>query len=412
MDIERDFQIFVKPVGPVCDLACRYCYYSGKPAAAGEGTPLRMEDGLLESYIAQHIAAATDEIIRFSWHGGEPTLAGLDFYRRAVAIQKSLRPDGRTIRNGLQTNGARLDGDWGRFLAEEGFSVGVSLDGPARFHDAYRVGRDGRPSHARALRGYEILRRYGVATDVLCVVHSQNAGHSAEVYGFFKSIGASFVTFLPLVERDPGVPGGTTPESVPAQAWGTFLRSVFDEWTTADIGRLKVQIFEEAARTAFGQDHSLCLFRPVCGGIPVVEKNGDFYPCDHYVRPERRLGNIRETPLVELIDSPLRRAFGAAKRETLPRVCRECPVLAMCNGECPKNRFLTAPDGEPGLNYLCAGYKAFFLHARPFVEAVAAAWKRGRAAGESVPGSGTGTSMPPNPSRIPGRRNRRRPIRS
>ncbi len=177
------------------------------------------------------------------------------------------------------------------------------------------------------------------------------------------------------------VPAARHPESVPAAAWGAFLRSVFDEWAAADIGRLKVQIFEEAARTAFGQEHSLCIFRPVCGGIPVVERNGDFYPCDHYVRPERKLGNIRETSLADLLDSPAQRAFGAAKSETLPRVCRECPVLAMCNGECPKNRFLAAPDGEPGLNYLCAGYKDFFLHARPFIQAVAAEWMRGNEAG-------------------------------
>ncbi len=405
---ERDFQVFVKPVGSVCDLACRYCYYSGKAAGAGEGTPLRMEDDLLEAYIVQHIAAATDEIIRFSWHGGEPTLAGLDFFRRAVAIQKKLRPAGRTIRNGLQTNGVGLDDDWGRFLAEEGFSVGLSLDGPARFHDAFRLGRDGRPSHARAMRGYEILKRHGVATDVLCVVHAGNVGHPSDVYGFFKSIGASFITFLPLVERDPDRPGGATPESVPAAAWGTFLCAVFDEWAAADIGRLKVQIFEEAVRTAFGQEHSLCIFRPVCGDIPVVERNGDFYPCDHYVRPERRLGNIRETPLAELIDSPDQRAFGAVKRETLPRVCRECPVLAMCNGECPKNRFLAAPHGEPGLNYLCRGYQDFFLHAQPFIQAVAEEWKRGGEAREALWRGSAGAYARPGTSRIPSRKNRRR----
>jgi uncharacterized protein len=409
---ERDFQVFVKPVSSVCDLACRYCYYSGKAAGVGDGTPLRMEDDLLESYIGQHIAAATDEIIRFSWHGGEPTLAGLDFFRRAVAFQRKHCPTGRTIRNGLQTNGVGLDDDWGRFLAEEGFSVGISLDGPARFHDAFRLGRDGRPTHARAMRGYEVLKRHGVATDVLCVVHAGNEGYPSEVYGFFKSIGAAYITFLPLVEKDPARPGRATPESVPAEAWGAFLRAVFDEWVAADIGRLKVQIFEEAARTAFGQDHSLCIFRPVCGGIPVVERNGDFYPCDHYVRPELKLGNVREMPLADLVDGQAQRAFGSAKYQTLPRSCRECPVLSMCNGECPKNRFLSAPDGEPGLNYLCAGYKGFFLHARPFVEAIAAAWRRGRTDSGNASTGGIEAVRKPGASRIPGRKNRPRRIRS
>ncbi len=184
------------------------------------------------------------------------------------------------------------------------------------------------------------------------------------------------MTFLPLVERSPGEPGGVSPETLSAEAWGDFLCSVFDEWVASDIGRVKVQVIEEAARTAFGQEHSLCVFRPVCGDIPVVELNGDFYACDQYVDPEHRVGNIRETPLAKLVDSPAQRAFGRAKRDTLPRVCRECEVLAMCNGECPKNRFVPAPGGEPGLNYLCAGYKKFFAHARTFVDAVAAEWRR------------------------------------
>ncbi len=374
--LARSFQVFVKPAGGACNLACRYCYYLGKGQDGPDGGPARLPEDLLEAYIAQHIAASPDEVVRFSWHGGEPTVLGLDYFRRVVAIERRLRPPGRTVANGLQTNGTLLDEEWGRFLAAEGFAVGLSLDGPREVHDRHRRGRDGRPSFDAAMRGWDVLRRHGVPTDVLCVVGAHNAGRPLEVYGFFREIGAAFVTFLPLVEPDRGAPGRATPESVAPDAWGAFLCAVFDEWAERDIGRLKVQIFEEAARTAFGQEHSLCVFRPVCGDVPVLERNGDLYACDHYVDEERRIGNIRETPLAELLERPAQRAFGRAKLETLPRVCRECEVLAMCHGECPKNRFVLAPDGEPGLNYLCPGYKRFFTHARPFVDAVAAEWRR------------------------------------
>jgi serine-type anaerobic sulfatase-maturating enzyme len=372
----RGFQVFVKPAGAACNLACRYCYYLDKgPAAAGAGTP-RLPEDLLEEYIAQHIAASPDEIIRFSWHGGEPTVLGVAYFRTVVEIQRRLCPPGRRIANGLQTNGTLLDEEWGRFLAAEGFSVGLSLDGPMNIHDRHRLTRSGQSSFAETIRGYRILKRYGVATDILCVVSAANVRRPAEVYLFFKGIGASYLTFLPLVERQPDSCGGISPDSVPAEAWGDFLCAVFDEWQSRDIGRIKVQVIEEAARTAFGQEHSLCLFRPVCGDIPVVERNGDFYSCDHFVDEEHRLGNIRETPLLSLLESPAQRAFGEAKLEKLPGVCRSCEVREMCNGECPKNRFSLAPDGEPGLNYLCAGYKKFFSHVRPFVDAVADEWRR------------------------------------
>jgi uncharacterized protein len=372
----RGFQVFVKPAGAACNLACRYCYYLGKGPGGPAEAPARMPEDLLESYIAQHIAASPDEIIRFSWHGGEPTVLGVDYFRKVVEIQRAYRPAGRTIANGMQTNGTLLDEEWGRFLAAEGFSVGLSLDGPREFHDRYRLARDGTSSFDAAMRGYEILRRHGVPADILCVVSAYNVRRPADVYGFFREIGASYVTFLPLVERRPGAPGGVSPDTVPTEAWGDFLCAVFDEWVNGDIGRIKIQVVEEAARTAFGQEHSLCIFRPVCGDIPVLERNGDFYSCDHFVDKAHWVGNIHETPLVELLESPAQRAFGLAKLENLPRVCRACEVLMMCNGECPKNRFAHAPDGEPGLNYLCAGYKKFFLRVRPFVAEVAAEWRR------------------------------------
>jgi uncharacterized protein len=372
----RGFQIFVKPAGSACNLACRYCYYLGRGGGGPGAAPARMPEDLLESYIAQHIAASPDEIIRFSWHGGEPTILGLDYFRRIVEIERLHCPAGQKIANGMQTNGTLLDDEWGRFLAAAGFSVGISLDGPRELHDRHRLTRDGRSSFDDTVRGFEILRRNGVPTDMLCVVGGHNAGRPLDVYGFFREIGASFVTFLPLVERRPGAPRGVSADSVPPEAWGDFLCAVFDEWLDRDIGRLKIQIVEEAARTAFGQEHSLCIFRPVCGDIPVVERNGDFYPCDHYVDGAHRIGNFAETPLLSLLESRAQRAFGLAKLETLPDACRACDVLGMCNGECPKNRFSLAPDGRPGLNYLCEGYKKFFRRVRPFVDAVAAEWRR------------------------------------
>jgi uncharacterized protein len=376
--VSHGFQVFVKPAGAACNLACRYCYYLDKgPGFAAAGAP-RMPEDLLEEYIAQHITASPDEIIRFSWHGGEPTVLGVDYFRKAVEIQRRLCPPGRRIANGMQTNGTLLDDDWGRFLAAESFSIGLSLDGPRPLHDRHRLSRNGRPTFDDTIRGFKVLKHHSVPTDILCVVGASNVRHPVEVYFFLKGIGASYLTFLPLVVREADSPGGVSPDSVPSEAWGDFLCAVFDEWQSRDIGRIKVQAIEEAARTAFGQEHSLCIFRPVCGDIPVVERNGDFYSCDHYVDETHRLGNIRKTPLADLIESPAQRAFGEAKLDTLPRVCLSCEVRKMCNGECPKNRFSTSPEGAPGLNYLCAGYKKFFTHVRPFVDAVAAAWDRQR----------------------------------
>jgi len=320
---------------------------------------------LAENYIRQHIAAAPGETISFSWHGGEPTVLGLDYFRRIVELQRKHRPIGRRIFNGIQTNGVLLDEQWVRFLKAENFGVGLSLDGPADLHDRYRVSLGGGPSHFRALRAYEILRREGVAVDLLCVVHAHNVQAPLRVYRFFREIGASYLTFLPLVKRDAS--GRIDPASTTAPAWGDFLCTVFDEWLARDRGRIMVQIFEEAARPLRGMEHSLCIFRQTCGEIPVIERNGDFYSCDHFVNPAHRIGNILETPLVDLLESPRQAAFGRAKRDRLPRQCRQCEVLAMCNGACPKDRFLKSRDGEEGLNYLCEGYFKFFTYSRPYL---------------------------------------------
>jgi uncharacterized protein len=372
----RDFQVFAKPAGPICNLDCSYCYYLKKDRLYPGAHVFRMPELVLEEYIVQHLEACAEPVARFSWHGGEPTILGLDYFKQIVAIQREHRPSEQNIMNGMQTNGILLDEDWCRFLAEEGFYVGLSLDGPQTVHDQHRKDKAGNPTHKQVMRSYELLRKHQVNTDILCVVNAHNVRYPKEVYRFFKEIEAEYVSFLPMVDPDPAAKKGVSGLSVPADGWGEFLCSIFDEWVSQDIGRIKIQIFEEAARTAFGQEHSLCIFRPVCGNIPVIEHNGDFYSCDHFVDEKHLIGNIIETPLVELLESPAQREFGEAKRDLLPRYCRECNVKAMCNGECPKNRFIRTPDGEKGLNYLCSGYKRFFTHCRPFIEQVAAEWKK------------------------------------
>jgi len=372
----REFQIFVKPTGSLCNLACQYCYYLPKTALYPSQKSMRMADDVLEEYIVQHINAFPGKNIRFSWHGGEPTILGLDYFRKITDLQHKHLPSGSSILNGIQTNGTLLTEDFCRFFAAENFVVGLSLDGPQELHDRFRVYKDQRPSFTAAQRGFELLLRYQVQCDILCVVNAVNSHHPASIYRFFKKINASYITFLPLVEPHPEKPGCASKFSVTPDVWGEFLCSIFDEWLEHDIGRIKVQIFEEAARTAFRLDPSLCIFRESCGDVPVIEHNGDFFSCDHYVDSDHFLGNIRETPLSEMLESQAQRDFGQIKNSSLPSYCRSCEVLNICHGGCPKNRFLNTPDNKPGLNYLCIGYKKFFLHCRPWVEEVAREWQR------------------------------------
>jgi uncharacterized protein len=368
--IKREFQVFVKPVGPVCNLDCSYCYYVGRKTLYPGKAQFRMNDDLLEMYIVQHIEAVTDPTIFFSWHGGEPTMAGIDFFRKTVMLQQRHLPPGRTILNGIQTNGTLLDDNWCSFLAENHFMVGISLDGPEELHDLHRKNKTGKGSFREAQRGYELLQNHGIDPEILCVVNSLNVKYPLRVYDYFKNLGASYMTFLPLVKRQPGSPSGVTSDSVPAESFGHFLMVIFDEWINKDIGRVQVQVFEEALRTAFNREHTLCIFKVNCGGVPVVEHNGDFYSCDHFVDKDHFLGNITEKTLEWFLDCPEQKAFGEAKSQTLPQYCKICPVINMCNGECPKNRFIKTPAGEPYLNYLCQGYQLFFTHCQPFVEAL------------------------------------------
>jgi uncharacterized protein len=372
--LSREFQVFVKPVGAECNLRCRYCYYLDKADLYNQSGLLRMTDEILEKYIILHLEASTEPDISFSWHGGEPTLAGLDFFRQVVNLQKKLRPSGRNIINGIQTNATFLNDNWCKFLASEGFFVGVSIDGPEELHNKFRVSKNKAGSFRKTLNGFELLKKHNIPTEILTVVNAENVNFPHEVYRFLKQLGSKYMTFLPLVEREPGSHSGASSISVAAEAFGSFLSTIFDDWVNVDIGNIKIQIIEEAARTAFNQEHTLCIFKKTCGGVPVVEHNGDFYSCDHYADKEHLIGNINKKSLIELLETDEQQAFGLAKLITLPEFCLECEVRDMCNGECPKNRFIKSPFGEPGLNYLCPGYKRFFSHVRPFVKAIAEKW--------------------------------------
>ncbi|MFC2168113.1 anaerobic sulfatase maturase [Acidobacteriota bacterium] len=372
----REFQIFAKPAGSLCNLDCVYCYYLNKKQLYSIDHSFRMPYEILEKYIRQHLRASPVPEVRFSWHGGEPTILGLDYFRRIVEFQHKFQSSQQKILNAIQTNGILLNEDWCRFFAEEDFSVGLSLDGPQDIHDSFRLTKDNKPTHKQVMRGYKLLQKHQISNDILCVVNTKSVRFPHQVYEFFKEIGATYVSFLPVVEPSLDEENGVSPLTVTAESWGEFLCTIFDKWVARDIGKIKIQIFEEASRTAFGQEHSLCIFRPICGDIPVIEHNGDFFSCDHFVDTPHLIGNIMDISLVKLLESPKQKAFGQAKLNSLPRTCRECEVRSMCHGECPKNRFLLTSDGEEGLNYLCKGYKRFFNHCSPFVTQVASQWKK------------------------------------
>jgi len=374
-----------KPVGPICNLDCRYCFYLEKENLYGKKRDWAMPDEVLESYISQFIAANDGPAISFAWQGGEPTLLGVEFFRKVAAIQQKYA-GGKTIENAFQTNGVLLDDRWGEFLAEHHFLVGISIDGPAELHDFYRVDKGGAPTFDRVMRGLGFLKKHQVEFNALTVVNRKNSLHPLRVYRFLKGIGCHYLQFIPIVERTASVanpqglvlisPGDPTVAevsewSVEPQTYGEFLCAIFDEWVRKDVGNYYVQLFDVALESWLGLEASLCVFRPTCGSAMALEHNGDLYSCDHYVYPENKLGNVLQQPLRELVNSPQQRAFGLDKRESLPRYCRTCDVRFACNGECPKNRFARTPDGEPGLNYLCAGYKRFFRYVDPYMKFMA-----------------------------------------
>jgi len=364
----REFQIMVKTIGAICNLDCHYCYYLEKEQLYPKGTNFRLDDKTLEEYIKQHIQATPGEVVSFSWHGGEPTLLGVEFFRKAVELQKKYLPATKKIINGIQTNGTTIDDEWCEFLAKENFYIGLSLDGPRELHDHYRVTKGQKPTHKQVVQAFHMLRKAKVHVDLLCVVHDVNVEHPTQVYRYFKEIGGQYLQFLPLVEKtgDPAHP--VHRRSVPSAAYGKFLNTIFDEWMRHDIGKVFIQLFDESVRPFLGMEHALCIYRETCGDVPVIEHNGDFYACDHYVTPEYKIGNIHERPLAEMVEDAKQRDFGQKKWTSLPKYCRECEVLSMCNGGCPKDRIIKTPDGEEGLNYLCAGLKGFFTHSKPYFQ--------------------------------------------
>ncbi len=364
------FIVMAKPAGALCNLDCRYCYYLRKTELFPAGERFRMSDETLETYVRSFIEASPGPEVHFVWHGGEPTLLGVQFYRRAVEMQRRHARPGTTIINNLQTNGVAMDDEWCAFLAAERFHVGLSIDGPARTHDACRGDKAGRPTHARVMQSFRQLGRHGIQPDVLCTLNAVTAPHPAEVYRFFLDQGVRWLQFLPVVQRSPD--GGVSEWSVTPGQLGDFLCAVFDEWVRHDVGRIAVQTFEDAMRVAMGQPARLCIVSETCGRMLAMEHDGGVYSCDHFVDPEHRTGDIASDALAELADAPRQAAFGDAKRDALPAYCRECPVLAYCNGGCPKDRFALAPDGEPGLNYLCAGYRRFYEHVAPYNARIAA----------------------------------------
>ena len=380
------FHLMAKPTGAICNLACTYCFYLPKERLY-PGSRFRMPDDVLEAYIEQLMESQRTPEVTIAWQGGEPTLMGLDFFRRSVRYAEKYRKPGQRIAYTMQTNGTNLDDDWCSFFKEHQFLVGLSVDGPKEVHDAYRVGRGGRGSFDRVIRGRRQLKKHGVDFNILCTVHAANADHPLEVYRFLRDdLEAAFIQFIPIVERineDRSTllqEGSTvTNRSVRAEQLGGFLIAVFEEWVRCDVGGVYVRHFDSALANWVGAPPGSCVSSETCGQALALEHNGDLYSCDHYVEPRYLLGNIRQTHMIDLVTSDRQHRFGQDKLSTLPRHCRECEVRFACHGGCPKNRFVETPDGEPGLNYLCVGYKMFFKHVDAPMRMMAGLLREGRA---------------------------------
>ena len=393
----RRFHVMAKPAGSACNLDCAYCFYLSKrelPGGPGSG---HMSDEVLERFVEDYIDSVTSDEVVFSWQGGEPTLLGLGFFEKVVTLQKKHAKPGQRIENDLQTNGTLLDADWARFLKQHRFLVGLSVDGPREIHDHYRVTKHAEPTFDRVFAAARMLQKHGVRFNTLTCVHRYNASRPLDVYRFLRrEIGSTYIQFIPIVEpRDfetvaprggdparfpvvgspeahPDHPDSiVTPWSVDPDEYGYFLAKVWDEWQARDVGKVLVNLCETLVAQHMGLPSQVCVHSEVCGKGVALEHDGDVYSCDHYVYPEHRLGSIRQQSLGDMVFSPRQVKFGYAKSETLPAYCRRCEFLSDCWGECPKNRLLRTPDGEPGLNYLCSGLKRFFAHAVPTAERMA-----------------------------------------
>jgi len=391
------FHVMTKPIGPICNLDCKYCYYLEKEKLFPSNENFKMSDEVLEAYVSQYIESQPTAEIHFAWQGGEPTLLGVNFFRKVVELQKKYA-NGKTVLNALQTNGTLLDDEWCEFFAENKFLIGLSVDGPEELHDVYRVDKGQRPTFAKVMKGLDFLKKHNAEYNTLTVVNRANSKHPLKVYRFLKEIGSGFMQFIPLVERLPTTGKNDTghdlaeppsletrEEQLPVTKWsvqprqfGEFLCTIFDEWVRNDVGKSFVQIFDVALGQWVGQPASLCVFAETCGSALAMEHNGDVYSCDHYVYPHYKLGNLLNQSLGEMVASEEQKKFGTDKLTTLPQYCRSCEVRFACNGECPKHRFMRTPDGEPGLNYLCAGYRRFFNHVDPAMRTMAELLRRGQ----------------------------------
>ena len=370
--------IMVKPVGSACNLRCDYCYYLEKQHLyANEGRQM-LSDELLERFIREYIESQTTPEVLFTWHGGEPLVRPLAFYEKVVRLQQRYAR-GRRIANSLQTNGTLINDDWARFFHDQGWLIGVSLDGPEAYHDAFRRTRGGGPSFRNVIRGIDILNRHAVEWNALAVANRLNGDHPLSFYRFFKNIGCQYIQVTPVVERlahhDDGRQlaslvdeGQLAPFSIRPKQWGNFLCTIFDEWVRHDVSMFFFNIFDATLANWVGVAPGLCTMAKHCGHAGVMEHNGDVYSCDHFVFPEYKLGNIHEQSLVEMMYSERQRRFGRAKADSLPTQCRECQWLNACHGECPRNRFIHTANGEPGLNYLCEGYRQYFSHVAPYMD--------------------------------------------
>jgi len=399
------FHLLAKPTGAVCNLDCKYCFFLSKEMLY-PGSRFRMADELLETYIRQLLEAQRGAPeVSIAWQGGEPTLMGFDFFKHSIELVDKYSKPGQKVLHTIQTNGTKIDDEFATFFKQHDFLVGLSVDGPQPLHDAYRVNKGGAGTFEQVMRGWDFLQKHGVDVNILCTVHAANADHPLEVYHFFRDeLGAQYLQFIPIVERATAetLPvanqgwseraGGdrtlyqqtgelVTGRSVMPVQYGQFLIAIFDEWVRRDVGKVFVQSFDVALANWIGQP-SLCIFQPTCGNALALEHNGDLYSCDHFVEPAYLLGNIQETHMIELVSSEQQRKFGQDKFDTLPQYCHDCEVLFACYGECPRNRFILTPDGEPGLNYLCAGYKLFFNHIDHSMRIMADLLRRGRYADE------------------------------
>lgn len=382
------FHVMAKPTGARCNLHCDYCFFLEKEALYPD-SDFRMSDEVMRAYVTQAIAAQRVPFVTLAWQGGEPTLMGLDFFRRARAVEDAHLPEGMRVERTIQTNGVLLDDEWAAWLAENDYLVGLSIDGPRALHDAFRHDKAGGPVFDRVIDAARRLQAHGVEFNALCTVNAVNSEHPLEVYRFFRDeLKARYLQFIPIVEVETpptaAAPGTVTSRSVRPESYGEFLSAIFDEWVHHDVGEMFVQTFDGVLAAYLRGHSSLCVFQPTCGEGVALEHNGDVYSCDHFVDPDHLLGNVLETDLGALVRGERQRDFGRAKQETLPAYCRACEYLFACNGECPKNRILLTPDGEPGLNWLCAGLKRFFGHTERRMRQMAGILGRGGEASEIV----------------------------